>query len=110
MPVLQQIQMNSTEFQPLADYILIKPDDVETDEYTQGGIIIQHKKSITNRPTAGVILAKGKDCTEVEVGDYVVFPDTDGIDVKFLDSDPNKEHAEFMLLRYKSVIGRTKRN
>ena len=65
--LLQQIQMNSTEFQPLADYILIKPDDVETDEYTQGGIIIQHKKSITNRPTAGVILAKGKDCTEVEV-------------------------------------------
>ena len=70
--------MNSTEFQPLADYILIKPDAVETDEYTQGGIIIQHKKSITNRPTAGVILAKGKDCAEVEVGDYVVFPDTDG--------------------------------
>lgn len=109
MPLLQQIQMNSSEFQPLADYILVKPDGVETDEFTECGIIIQHKKSITNRPCSGVILAKGYDCTEVEVGDYIVFPDTDGIDVKFLDSKPNVEYAEFMLLRYKSIIGKQSR-
>ncbi len=36
----------------------------------------------------------------------MVFPDTDGIDVKFEDSDKLVEYSQFMLLRYKSVIGK----
>lgn len=107
--MLQQIKMKSTEFQPLADYILIKPDKIETDEVSSLGIIIQHKPSVTNRPCSGTVLASGVDCKDVSAGDYVVFPDTDGIDVKFIDSDPNSEQAEFMLLRYKSVIGKTRK-
>ena len=58
------------------------------------------------RPCSGVVLSKGPNCENVEVGDYVVFPDTDGIDVKFEDSDPLIDYSQFMLLRYKSIIGK----
>lgn len=107
--MLQQIKMNSTEFQPLADYVLVKPDKVCLDEVSNLGIIIQHKQSVTNRPCSGVVLATGPDCVNLTKGDYIVFPDTDGIDVKFLDSDNSEDGIQFMLLRFKSIIGRQRR-
>lgn len=104
--MLQQIEMNSFEFQPMADFLLVKPDKVVTDEVSGAGIIIQHKPSVINRPCSGVVLAVGTECKDLEVADYVVFPDTDGIEVKFKDSDPNDEKGGFLLLRYKSIIGK----
>lgn len=106
--MLQEIKMLSKDFQPLQEYLLIKPDKTSNEEMTTSGILITHQKSITMRPCSGVVLAKGPNCENVEVGDYVVFPDTDGIDVKFEDSDPLIDYSQFMLLRYKSVIGKKK--
>lgn len=105
--MLQEIKIKSSDFQPLSEYLLVKVDDVEREEMSNGGIVLQYKKSVTQRPCAGKVLAVGKDCADLSVGDYIVFPDTDGIDVKFLDSDTSKEF-EFILLRYKSVIGKSK--
>jgi len=104
--MLQQIEMNSFEFKPLADYLLVKPDKVVFDEVSNAGIIIQHKPSVINRPCSGTVLAVGSECKDIEKTDYVVFPDTDGIEVKFKDSDPNDEKGGFLLLRYKSIIGK----
>ena len=103
--MLQEIKMESRQFCPLKDYLLVKVDDVSNIEKTKSGLLVVNQKSITQRPCSGYVLAKGSDCTELTVGDYIVFPDTDGIDVKFLDSDGTREQPEFMLLRYKSVIG-----
>lgn len=106
--MLQEIKMLSKDFQPLQEFLLVKPDETSNEEMTDGGILITHQKSITMRPCSGVVLAKGPGCENIEVGDYVVFPDTDGIDVKFEDSDTLIDYSQFMLLRYKSVIGKKK--
>lgn len=103
--MLQEIKMLSSEFQPMSEFLLIKADQPTNEELTNGGIIIQHRKSIIQRPGSGTIIALGNDCPHLKKGDYIVFPDTDGIDVKFLDTDTSKEY-DFMLLRYKSVIGK----
>jgi len=104
--MLQEIKMYSKDFQPLQEYLLVKVDSVSNTETTKSGLIVVNRKSVTQRPCSGTILSLGKECTELSVGDYVVFPDTDGIDVKFLDSDLTKEQPEFLLLRYKSIIGK----
>ena len=94
----------------MADFVLVKPDKVVVDEVSNLGIIIQHKPSVTNRPCSGVVLARGPECSNLEAGDYIVFPDTDGIDVKFLDSDKSDDSPQFMLLRFKSIIGKQSKN
>lgn len=100
--MLQLINMKSTEFEPMDEYALITPDPVETDETSSGGIILYHQKSVIMRPCAGTVVACGNKCDNIMAGDYVVFPDTDGIEVKFLDSTETKT---FLLLRYASIIG-----
>lgn len=103
--MLQEINMLSSEFTPLAEYLLVRTENTSNIEQSKSGIILTTKKSVMQRPCSGTVLACGKDCLDLKKGDYVVYPDTDGIDVKFLDSDLTKEH-EFALLRYKSIIGK----
>lgn len=104
MPLLQEIKMNSSEFKPMKEFLLVKPQEVNHVEKTSSGIIISSEKSILHRPNSGTVLAVGEEVNTVSVGDYVVFPDTDGIDVKFLDSVENEPN--FLLLRLNSVIGK----
>lgn len=104
--MIQEIKMKSTEFKPLNEFLLVKVEPAVNEETSNSGIVIQYRKSITQRPCSGTIIAVGLDCNDLTEGDYVVFPDTDGIDVKFLDSDLTKTYNEFMLLRYKSIIGK----
>ena len=104
--MIQEIKMKSTEFKPLNEFLLVKVEPAVNEETSNSGIVIQYRKSITQRPCSGTIIAVGLDCNDLSKGDYVVFPDTDGIDVKFLDSDLTKTYNEFMLLRYKSIIGK----
>lgn len=104
--MLQEINMKSTEFKPLQEFLLVKSESVDNYETTQGGIVIANRKSITQRPCSGTVIAVGEGCNDLRAGDYVVFPDTDGIDVKFTDSDITKNYPEYMLLRYKSIIGK----
>ena len=75
------------------------------EEKTNTGIILSSKKSITDRPVSGVILAVGNEVEDLKVGDYVIFPSTDGIDLKFEDSDTLIEQPQYMLLRNESIIG-----
>lgn len=104
--MLQEIKMKSSEFKPLDDFLLIKPDIAKNEEVTNGGIILNYQKSVLMRPCSGTVLAAGEKCENIVAGDYIVFPDTDGIEVKFEDSDKSVDYPQFMLLRYKSVIGK----
>lgn len=99
----QIINISSSEFAPLNDYLLVKVDKLDDLEKTAGGILLYAKPSVTQRPGCGIVLAAGGNCVEIKKGDYIVYPNTDGIDVKFTDSD---EDNKFILLRYKSVIGK----
>ena len=106
---MQEIKLNSTEFQPRAEYILIKPELPESEIKTSSGIILGTvKKSPTNRPMSGTVIAVGSAIQDIKEGDYVIYPNTDGLDLKFLDSDPAIEDAQFVLLRDKSVLGKRK--
>ena len=47
--MLQEIKMLSKDFQPLQEYLLIKPDKTSNEEMTTSGILITHQKSITTQ-------------------------------------------------------------
>lgn len=106
---MQEIKLKSNEFQPRSEYILIKPELPDKEVKTQSGIIIgQTKKSVTDRPMSGTVIAVGCDIQDIKEGDYVIYPNTDGLDLKFEDSDSLIEEAQFVLLREKSVLGKRK--
>lgn len=106
---MQEIKLKSNEFQPRAEYILIKPELPDKEVKTQSGIIIgQAKKSVTDRPMSGTVIAVGSTIVDIKEGDYVIYPNTDGLDLKFEDSDSLIEEAQFVLLREKSVLGKRK--
>jgi co-chaperonin GroES (HSP10) len=97
----QQVSINSTEFQPKNEYILVKPESVNHGEKsTKSGIVfaMAAQATSTERPTSGYVIAKGSDIDDINDGDFILWPNTDGLDIEFDD-------GEFVLLRYKSVIG-----
>jgi chaperonin GroES len=97
----QQVSIKSTEFQPKNEYILVKPEAVTHGEKTSDfGIVIAiaAQATSTERPTSGTVIAVGSDINDIKDGDFILWPNTDGLDIEFDDGD-------FILLRYKSVIG-----
>lgn len=95
-------EIKSTEFVPLSEFLSVKPKELETEIKSDSGIILEQNRSCLDRPGSGEVLAVGKDITDIKPGDYVVFPNTQGIDVEFSD-------GKFLLLRYKDLIGFKKR-
>lgn len=101
----QEVKMKSTEFKPLAEYVLVHADKITTEETTSSGIILKSEKSVIDRPVSGTVIAVGNKVEQVHKNDYVVFPKTDGIDVKFTDSN-SQDTVEYILLRENSIIGK----
>jgi len=98
----QSVNINSTEFQPKNEYILVKPEIEPAEKKSEGGIIMMNTKtSVLERPSSGVVVAHGESVEDLSVGDFLLWPMTDGIDIEFADGD-------FMLLRYESIIGSKK--
>lgn len=98
---MQRVKINSTKFQPRNEYILVKPVELDKgEETTESGIVLSFSQnnSIVDRPTTGEVVEIGKDIEDIEKGMFVVWPETDGIDLEFDD-------GEFMLLRDTSIIG-----
>ena len=100
----QQVNLESTEFQPKNEYLLVNPEALEKGEKkTDSGLIIALAQNTSSliRPTSGKVVAVGKDIEDIKEGDFVMWPGTDGLDIEFTD-------GLFVLLRYKSVIGSRK--
>lgn len=98
----QIVDMESTEFQPKNDFLLVKTDKLIQEKISDGGIIMPQKHdSVLDRPTVGKVIALGKDIEDITVGQTVLWPHTDGINFEFND-------GEYLLLRYKSIIGMKK--
>lgn len=98
----QEIPINSSEFQPKADFVLVKAKALDTGEKTlESGLIIKIERSSMERPTLGEVIEIGEKVEDIKVGTLVMWPQTDGLDIQFEDGD-------FVLLRYESIIGMKK--
>lgn len=99
----QRIQFKSTEFQPKNEYVLVKPKELEQEEKSESGIVLSlnSQKSSLIRPTLGKVISVGADIDDVKEGMYIIWPETDGLDLEFDDGD-------YMLIRYKSIVGMKK--
>lgn len=95
-------ELKSSEFIPLDEFLLVRPKVLETEEKSEFGIIIEKKRSTLDRPVSGTVVSVGSKITDIKPNDYVLWPQTDGIDIMF-------EDGKFMLLRYTSLIGYKKR-
>lgn len=70
-----------TMLHPLADRVLIKPDEEKGEKRTASGLVIIPDIGNT-RSTTGYVLAIGPDCDALEVGDKVLFGKYAGSDLK----------------------------
>lgn len=94
----QEVQLLSTEFQSKNEFLLVKPAELPTEQVTESGLILAIKPSVIDRPSSGTVINVGSEILDINPGDFVLWPNTDGLDLKFIDGD-------FMLIRYKSIIG-----
>ena len=93
--------MKSTQFNPIEDYILVKPIALETGEaHSAGGIVtaLEQNNSIINRPTEGIVVACGKQTKELTQSMHVMWLETDGQDIELDD-------GVFLVLKEKSILG-----
>lgn len=97
---IQEINIKSTEFQAKNEYILVKPVEVH-EKVTESGLVLAFKPSVLDVSTSGTVVNVGKDITDIQEGDFIIWPASDGLELQFLD-------GLFRLLRYKSVIGTKK--
>lgn len=100
----QYIKIESGMFLPKNEYVLVRPEEIEKEQKSESGFVIgfNNKDSALTRPSSGIVLSVGEDITDIKTGDFVTWPDTDGLDVEFTD-------GQFLILRYRSIIGRAKR-
>ena len=98
MATYQIVSIVSSEFQPMNDFILIQPAEHPHETVTPAGIIFKINQSSLDRPTSGNVVAVGKDIIEVPIGAFVLWPNTDGLDIEFND-------GVYILLQSKSIIG-----
>ena len=98
----QMINMNHDEFLPRDEFILVRPEELPSEKITESGLIIPlTKKTITgDRPTSGTVISMGTG-TMFRKNDFIIWPETDGLDLEFND-------GTFLLLRDESVIGKKK--
>jgi co-chaperonin GroES (HSP10) len=100
---IQRVYIESEEFKPQNDFILVKPQEFKEEETTTSGIVLSQAKdqSGMERPTAGITVAIGDEVEGIVKDDFIMWPNTDGLNIEFND-------GEFLLLRAKSIIGTKK--
>ena len=54
--MIQEIYINSTEFQAKNEFILVKPQEYPKETVTPSGIILALNKSVLDVPTSGVVI------------------------------------------------------
>lgn len=94
-------ELKSSEFIPLNEFLLVRPKDMKQEETTAGGIFISKKESVTDRAGSGQVISVGREVKDITSEDYVLYPNTRGIDIEFSD-------GKFLLLHYTDIIGMKK--
>jgi co-chaperonin GroES (HSP10) len=106
---MQTIPCKSTEFVALGENILVSTEIISGEQKSAGGLILGiEKANCINRPMCGKVISVGADNKNVKIGDTVLFPKTDGIDIKFNDCKDEvlDFNTGFILLYSKSILGK----
>lgn len=86
-----------TIFHPLADRVLIKPEDTGGEKMSPSGLVVIPDMGKT-RATIGFVLAVGPDIEDLQIGDKVLFG-------KYAGSDIELNHEELVICRLDDVLG-----
>jgi chaperonin GroES len=79
--IMGEFRPMPTIFYPLADRVLIKPEDMGGEKRSPSGLVIIPDLGKT-RSNTGFILAIGPDCDGIELGDKVLFGKYAGSDIE----------------------------
>jgi len=92
--------IKSTQFNPIEDFLFVKPKLLDKGELIQDGLVLQMEQntSVVDRPTFGEVIAVGPDADEDYLHKNIIWVEQDGIDIEFQD-------GEFLVLQQKSVLG-----
>ena len=88
--------MSEVKIKPLADRVLVKPQDAE--ERTASGIIIPDSAKEKNK-FAKVVAISNIDNSEIAVGETVLYKQYSGTEVKF-------EGKEYLLIPYDAILAK----
>jgi len=83
------------KFQPLGKRVLVERE--EEVSKTASGIIIPDNAS-KEKPSSGKVVALGKECEDVKVGDKVVF-------AKYAGSEVTLDDKKYLILNLEDVLG-----
>jgi co-chaperonin GroES (HSP10) len=95
----EKLPINSSEFKPMQDFILVKALE-EKEVVSDSGLIISVavNKSVLDRPTFGTIIETGPEVKNLKIGMEIAWPMTDGLDYEFKD-------GMFKVFRENSIVG-----
>jgi co-chaperonin GroES (HSP10) len=98
-------KISSENFAPMQNFIVIKPSsDMEgkkEEETTESGLILtlaKEKSVVNDRPTNGVVLSCGPECTIVKPGMEIFWDITRGLDIEF-------KNGFHMMVSEENIIG-----
>lgn len=95
--MIHTINYDYKTFRPRKGYLLVKVTPNDGEVKTESGIVTEITRSTLDRPCFGQVVMSVED--NIEIGDVVVYPNTDGIDCEF------NGQKNFVLLKASSVIG-----
>jgi len=100
MARVKHLTIKSTQFNPIEDFLFVKPELLDKGELVQDGLVIQMEQntSVVDRPTFGEVIAVGPDADAKYLHTNIIWVEQDGMDVEFKD-------GEFLVLQQKSVLG-----
>lgn len=99
--MIQNKNMSSEEFKVLQNFIMVNPEALETGELkTESGLVLamEQNNSVINRPTTGKVMTVGPLVESLNVGDSVLWVETDGLEIELSD-------GIFLILKETSIIG-----
>ena len=73
--------MNTPLFRPFANRYLVLPDPIEDESQTIGSVTVSRQKDPNKEAVSGTVVARGKSCTELKVGEKAAFGKFAGYDI-----------------------------
>lgn len=90
--------MNSPAFRPLGARYLVLPDPVEGESETIGDVTLSVPKDPHKQSVEGKVVARGKSCTELEVGAKAIYG-------KYSGYDHNLDGTDYKVLSETEILG-----
>ena len=95
----QRIEMKSTEFKVCKESVLVEYIELDTEEKTDGGLVISLHRSTLERQTQGRVISVGDGISWIEDGDIVVWDMSAGVNLDFDDQ-------KCLILKEHSILGK----